>query len=170
MNVGLQGNVGLIDITDMLEPMACLLPKAQENNSMVTMIGSPVSEPTAKSEEVTPSAANEGMNDVTPTLADSDQSEATVSEAPGDEIVHKGELSEGKMEGVMSGNDPTELTLDIDNEAVVDSTKSLSQSSSEVDNPLSNEDVTEGTDLTNTEGTDLTITDAEPSNHSDLPN
>ena len=170
MNVGLQGNVGLIGITDMLEPMACLLPKAQENNNMVNMIGSPVSEPTAESEEVTPSAANEGMNDVTPALADSDQSEATVSEAPGDEIVHKGELGEGKMEGVMSGNDPTELTLDIDNEAVVDSTKSLSQSSSEVDNPLSNEDGIEGTDLTITEGTDLTITDAEPSNHSDLPN
>ena len=160
----LQGNVGLIDVAATLEPMASLLPKVPEDNvnSTLSSIGSPVSDSTDKSQEVTSSPPTQGTNEVTAEVTDSDQSQTTRSEVVvlDDENTHKGDLGEGKSEGVIKEgvrDDITEPKLSIGDEEAVDSTENVQESSVET--------VTSNVDITGSK--DLTITDTEPSSKSD---
>ena len=157
----LQGNVGLIDVAATLAPMASLLPKVQEDNSTPSSIGSPVSDSTDKSEEVTSSLPTKGTNDVTAVVTDSDQSQTTRSEAVvlDDENTHKGDQGEGKSEGATTEgvhHDLTEPKLSVGDE-VVDSTENVPESRVET--------VTSNVDITGSK--DLTITDTEPNSKSD---
>ena len=148
----LQGNVGVIDTTAVLESMACLLPTPQEDTITLDAPNSPVSEIPHQSEGEAPIDDKVTGDDAT-SVAASDQSEEAASEVPtpGGENVLENEPDNGKIEG----------SVERDEETVVDSTDDLQQSSGVVERVTSNVDVSEGVDLSSN--------DDESERNSDIP-
>ena len=135
----LQGNVGVIDTTAVLESMACLLPIAQEDAITLDVTDSPVSEKPNQSVGEVSSTADKVTGDDIASLTVSDQSQEDASEVPttGGGNVHESE----------SGDSEIECTVARDEEAAVDSTEDLQQSDSGVEGVTSNVDVSEGLEL-----------------------
>ena len=148
----LQGNVGVIDTTAVLESMACLLPTPQDDTTTFDAPDSPVSEKPNQSEGEVPIEDKVTGDDVT-SVAVSDQSEEAASEVPtpGGGNVHESESDDGEIEGAVERDDETG----------VDSTEDLQQSGSGVEVVTSNVDVSEGVDLS--------TNDDESERNSDVP-